>query len=178
MFIAYNGKTLEDLRFPNERESFQKIYKMTPEEFMDNYEVDYKQDLTGKYVVSVTDRNPYDEPDPRLKTNYAAKILSVYAPLECQRAVLEYHGHIAFVKIYYGERLVTTLYQDDECDPMSLDDYYNYHYGNDCDFGDDTVVQTKEQFIELVKLIIRAYAQKPQLDLNIKPEDIIVLHGL
>ena len=161
---------------------FVNMYDKTPKDFMDKYGDDWSPDnLEGKYVVAV-EQNCFTPNKEDIESgHYCFKVLSVYTPRHDQTAELMYCGHIAFVTIKNKEgKELCKLYKDDECYPQSLEDWYEQEieWRIDQEDYDDGIVPTKQEVIELIKTIIKGHCQNPNLELNIKDEDIIILQGL
>lgn len=164
----------------NEQEKhFIDLYKMCPEKFMEEHGSDYSiDDLNNIYIISVESR-VYEQ-----KTiedgKYCVDILDIYTPKEGQKASLDYCGHIAFVEVSNetDERIVL-LYKDDECYPQSFNEWYEYFI--ECE-GDGSysngAIPTKEQILEVIKVMIRGYCQNPELNVDVNENNIIVLQGL
>lgn len=161
------------------RTFFIDLYDKTPEVFMEEYKPEYECDLKGKYVLSVQNRC-----DEQLKDDfswkYLFKVLGIYTPRENQKAKLSYHGHISFITITNEkDEVITILEKDDECYPQSFNDWYEENMEHTWKYSERCgEIPTKDNVIELIKLIIRSACQNPNLKLDIKIEDIIVIQGL
>ena len=162
-----------------ERAHFIDLYDKTPEMFMAEYEADCEFDLKCKYVLSVENRCN-EQPKNDFSWKYLFNILGIYTPREDQKAKLTYHGHISFVTITdRNNEIITILSKDDECYPQSFDEWYEENMKHTWEYSERYgEIPTKENVIDLIKLIIRGKYQNPTLKLDIKAEDIIVLQGL
>lgn len=161
-----------------ETQCFTDLYQMTPDKFKEEYydEREYTtDDLTGMYVISVSTK--IFEPKVIDDGKYSLNILDVYTPRSDQKATLDYCGHIAFVEIKNTDnKRVALLYKDDECFPQKFDDWYENQFEEmECCGG---ITPTKQEIIDVIRLMIKAYCQNPDLDIDISSESIIVLQGL
>lgn len=164
----------------NEKE-FIRTYGLTPDALIEQYEADIViDDLSNKYIVSLEMRclPKFDFIEDGL---YCFDILGIYTPKANQSAHLKYCGHISFVDIRDDEeKRICLLHKDDEGFPQTLTEWYkeNIQWMLKDNGTRDGRIPTVSNVIEVVELIVKARCQNPMLELNIKPEDIIVLQGL
>lgn len=162
-----------------ERAHFINFYDKTPEMYMEEYEPDYECDLAGKYVLSVENRCS-EQSKNDFSWKYLFDVLGIYTPRVNQKAKLSHHGHISFVTITNEkDEVITILQKNDECYPQSFDEWYEENMKHTWKYTERCgEIPTKDEVIDLIKLIIRGTYQNPSLELDIKGEDIIVIQGL
>lgn len=139
------------------------IYEKTPLQFIEECEAECSIDLDGKFVVSLEANILPSEND--------VTILGAYFVKEGQKSVLEYHGHISFIKITKDDNLFELIYKDDECYPQSFNEWWNNSLETHC--FENT---TKEKCLELIRYFIIGTSQ--DLDLDIREDNLIILEGL
>lgn len=168
---------LEELN-NNREKHFIDLYEKTPDKFMEEYGSDYSvEDLRNKYVISVESR--VRKPRVIEDGKYCVNILDIYTPREGQKATLNYCGHIAFVDVTNekDERIVL-LYKDDECYPQLFNEWYDYFIEHENEEWSNGMIPTKEQILDIVKVMIKGYCQDPNLEIDINENNVIVLQGL
>lgn len=154
------------------------LYKKTPDEFMKEYDSEYsKNDLKNTYIISVESR--VEKPKVIEDGKYCVDILDIYTPRDNQRATLNYYGHIAFVDIKDEEdKRIALLYKNDECFPQSFSEWYEEFMEHENEEWSNGIIPTKEQVLDIIKVMIRAYCQDPYLEVNVNENNVIVLQGL
>lgn len=177
MHIIRNYGGLKELD-KKEIEHFDSIYGMTPEDFKNEY-FDSREyatdDLSEMFVISVETK--VFEPETIDDGKYSVNILDIYTPRKTQKATLDYCGHIAFIDIKdINNERITMLYKDDECCPQPFSEWYESTYDElECSDG---ITPTKEEILDVLKLMVRAYCQDCDLELDINEDNVIVLQGL
>lgn len=178
MHLQIDNPCLKDVK-QNKREriSFINIYDISPEAFIEKYESEYECDLEGKYVISVEDSFCEKKDFP---SKYHIKILGLYTPRTDHKAKLSYHGHISFITVKEKENdnTVAILAKDDECFPQSFNDWYDEGLQAWSYMYESSEIPTKIDIVNLIKMLIRADSQNPDLKIDIEFDDIIVLQGL
>ncbi|HEY5562730.1 MAG TPA: hypothetical protein VIK72_13420 [Clostridiaceae bacterium] len=159
---------VENGDFKNDKDHFKQLYNMTYEEFIDTYSDDSEViDLTGKIVVSLRADS---------ENNLPMDLLTVFIPEEQRhnyKANLIYSGHIAFLKLEYKGGKVIYLYKDDECDPVDMNEFFDYE--NDVVFCcEEKGFETKDIELQIEKFIQGVYDYNFILDRY----NVIVLVGL
>lgn len=171
---------LEDVKLNRtHRTHFINIYDTTPENFMKEQPLECEYDLTNKYVISVEDR--LCKPDKNnFSSKYCFNIVSIYSPKQGHKARLTYNNSISFITITNNKNeIVSILAQSGECYPVIFNDWYEAKIS---DYWDPEIVKgeipEKYEIIELIKLLIRSAYQNPDIQIDIKEEDIIILESL
>jgi hypothetical protein len=171
----YNGLRQLD---NSETKYFINMYDINPDDFMSKNYDKYcytTDDLTNMYVVSVEAKT--NKPKTIEEGKYCVSILDIYTPNTSHKATLDYCGHIAFVDIKDSSNdRITLLYKDDECFPQPFNDWYDYYIKEKSD--DYGIVPSKLELLEVIKLMIKAHCQNPDLEIDINESNIIILQGL